>query len=304
VVAPPAWWSRSRALVEDGPSAVIKASDRPLAYARRVFTEARLPSGLVLEYLDVGDPDGVPVVFQPGSPSTAGGGALLDVAARRHGVRLVSVSRPGYGGSSPTPPSLASVGHQVVELADLLGWSSFATYGSSGGGPYALATAAVALERVTRVVVAAGPGPSESEGDSLEVTTAEVREFADRVLAVDPTEFQAAMRADLPPNEHYFDTRPAEAATFFADVRRALDPPDGFARDNVAWGGTWDVDLSSVTVPVDLVYGECDQMVPVDNGHRLAALIPHATLTVVPGAGHGDITFGSTARLLALLTTP
>jgi hypothetical protein len=47
-----------------------------------VFAEARLPSGLVLEYLDVGDPDGVPVVYQPGSPSTAGGGALLDAAAR------------------------------------------------------------------------------------------------------------------------------------------------------------------------------------------------------------------------------
>ena len=100
-----AWWSRSQA--------------QP--YARQVFTEARLPSGLVLEYVDLGDPDGSPVVYQPGSPSTAGGGALLDEAARRHGVRLVSVCRPGYGASTSTPPGLASVGRQVVELADLLG---------------------------------------------------------------------------------------------------------------------------------------------------------------------------------------
>ena len=55
------------------------------------------------------------------------------------------------------------------------------------------------------------------------------------------------MAADLPPNEHYFDDRPAEAAVFFADLRRALDPPDGFARDNLSWGGTWDVDLAAVT---------------------------------------------------------
>ena len=264
-----------------------------------MFTEARLPSGLVLEYVDVGDPDGVPVVYQPGTPSTAGGGALLDDAARRHGVRLVSVSRPGYGASTSTPPGLASVGRQVVELADLLGWSTFGTFGSSGGGPYALATAAVAPDRVSRVVVAAGPGPTEEE-PSPEELEAGVRGLADRLLPLDPAAFQAAMAADLPPNEHYFADHPDEAVTFFADLRRALDPPDGFARDNLAWGGTWDVDLVAVTAPVHLLYGDADQMVPVAHGHALAALLPHATFTVLPGAGHGDITFASTDSVLDL----
>jgi pimeloyl-ACP methyl ester carboxylesterase len=265
-----------------------------------VFTEARLPSGLVLEYVDLGDPDGVPVVYQPGSPSTAGGGALLDEAARRHGVRLVSVSRPGYGASTATPPSLASVGRQVVELADLLGWSRFGTFGSSGGGPYALATAAVAPERVTRVAVAAGPAPSDADGDPWEVVSAEVREFAGTLLPLDDAAFEAAMAADVPPNERYFADRPAEAAIFFADLRRALEPSDGFARDNVAWGGTWDIDPSLVTAPVDLLYGEADKMVLADNGRRLAELIPHATFTLLPGAGHGDVTFASADWVLAL----
>ena len=264
-----------------------------------MFTEARLPSGLVLEYLDVGDPDGVPVVYQPGSPSTAGGGALLDDAARRHGVRLVSVSRPGYGASTSTPPGLASVGRQVVELADLLGWSTFGTFGSSGGGPYALATSAVAPDRVSRVAVAAGPGPTEEEPSPDELA-AEVREFADRLLPLGPAEFQAEMASNRPPNEHYFEDHPDEAVTFFADLRRALDPPDGFARDNLAWGGTWDVDLAAVTAPVHLLYGDADQMVPVSHGHVLTALLPHATFTVRPGAGHGDITFASTDSVLAL----
>ena len=176
------------------------------------------------------------------------------------------VSRPGYGASTSTPPGLASVGRQVVELADLLGWSTFGTFGSSGGGPYALATAAVAPDRVTRVAVAAGPGPTEEE-PSPEELEAGVREFADRLLPLDPAAFQAAMAADLPPNEHYFEDHPAEAPIFFADLRRALDPPDGFARDNLSWGGTWDVDLAAVTSPVDLLYGDADQMVPVANGH-------------------------------------
>jgi len=271
-----------------------------------MFTEARLASGLVLEYVELGEPDGVPVVYQPGSPNTAGAGVLLDDAARRHGVRLLSLSRPGYGASSLTPPSLASVGQQVVELADLLGCSTFGIFGSSGGGPYALATAAVAPDRVTRVVVAAGAGPlhdeAGSEGDAAPaVVTAEVGECADRLLALDGDAFREALAADLAPNEHYFDERPAEAATFFADLRRALDPPDGFARDNLSWGGRWDLDLSAVTAPVELLYGDADQMVPLHNGTRLAELLPNATLTVLPGAGHGDVTFGCVDRLLASL---
>ena len=263
--------------------------------------EARLPDGSVLEYVDLGDPDGVPVVYQPGSPSTAGSGALLAAAARRQGVRLLSLSRPGYGASTLTPPSLASVGRQVVELADLLGWSTFGAFGSSGGGPYALATASVVPDRVTRVVVAAGPGPADDDGGGgadPSVVTAEVREFADRLLALDHEAFRATMAAEAPPNEHYFDERPAEAATFFGDLRRALDPPDGFARDNVAWGGPWDFDLSLVKTPVELVYGEADQMVPLKNGQRLAAILPNASLTVLPAAGHGDTTFGAAELVL------
>ena len=108
------------------------------------------------------------------------------------------------------------------------------------------------------------------------------------------------MASNRPPNEHYFDDRPAEAAIFFADLRRALDPPDGFARDNLSWGGTWDVDLAAVTAPVHLLYGDADQMVPVAHGHRLSGLVPHATFTVLPGAGHGDITFASADSVLDL----
>jgi pimeloyl-ACP methyl ester carboxylesterase len=265
-----------------------------------VLTTATLPDGSILEYADLGALDGVPVVHQPGSPSTAGCGELLDEAARRHGVRLISVSRPGYGASTPTPPSLASVGHQVVALADLLGVAAFGSYGSSGGGPYALAAAAVAPERVTRVAVAAGPGPGESAGDPIETVIEEVREFAGRLLPLDADGFRDAMTADIPPNEQYFATRPDEAAVFFADMRRALDPPDGFARDNVSWSGPWDVDLAAVTAPVDLLYGDADRMVVLANGERLATLLPHATFTVLPGAGHGDVTFASIDRLLAL----
>ena len=44
----------------------------------------------------------------------------------------------------------------ALDLADLLGIGELATLGASGGGPFALATAAVDPDRVTAVGVVAG----------------------------------------------------------------------------------------------------------------------------------------------------
>lgn len=47
--------------------------------------------------------------------------------------------------------------------------------------------------------------------------------------------------------------------------------------------------LPALSVPVLLVHGEHDVVVPVADARRLAAAAPDATLLVVPGAGHADV---------------
>src|SRR5262249_58115673 len=88
----------------------------------------------------------------------AGQGAVVAEAAARHGVRLLSVSRPGYGVSTMSTPSLTAAAADTVELADLLGLEHFAVVGSSGGGPVAIAVAAVAPGRLGLVAAHASPG--------------------------------------------------------------------------------------------------------------------------------------------------
>jgi pimeloyl-ACP methyl ester carboxylesterase len=78
-----------------------------------------------------------------------------------------------------------------------------------------------------------------------------------------------------------------------ADLREALTSFDGYARDNVAWGGTWDIDITAVRCPVRLHYGARDRLVPLRHGRWLADRIPNATLVSHPGAGHGTTTFDS-----------
>jgi pimeloyl-ACP methyl ester carboxylesterase len=282
----------------------------------------RTADGREVEYVEVGDPGGRPVVHLHGTPGTAGSAALLEDAARHNGVRLLAVSRPGYGRSTTTPPGLLSVARDVGELASALAVEEFAVLGVSGGGPFALATAAALPARVRHVLIAAGSGPVHliapqhlepddvralellAAGDvdgAVALVTAEAHRDFDALRDMPDDEFEEAFSGMTPPSEHYFDTRPDDRAVFLADFRRGIERYDGLVRDNLSWGGPWDFDLADVVAPVLLCYGGADAMVPATNGEWLAERLPRATLSIQTDAGHGDVSFGSAQHLFAAL---
>lgn len=281
--------------------------------------EVTLADGRALEYLVLGDPGGRPVVLFPGTPATAGCGALVSDAAAEAGVRLIAVSRPGYGASSASPPGLVSVACDTLELLDVLGLARVGVHGISGGGPFALALAAVASDRVGRVVVSAGPGsylalgglsPTESAAvdraqtgdhdDAWRLLHADAAEQFGDAAAMSSAEFQAHLFPSGAPPHSYFEREAERFKVFVADMHRAVQHLDGYVRDNLSWCGPWDIDLTAVGVPVLLMYGLDDQMVPASHGEWLAARLPHADLQLIAG-GHGDITFGLAADAYAYL---
>jgi pimeloyl-ACP methyl ester carboxylesterase len=281
--------------------------------------EVTLADGRVLEYLAFGDPGGWPVVLFPGTPATAGCGALVAGAAAAAGVRLIAVSRPGYGASSPSPPGLVSVASDTLELLDVLGLTRVGVHGISGGGPFALALAAVAPNRVGRVVVSAGPGSYLALGGLSSTEAAAVSrahtgdddgawrlfhaEAAERfgdAAVMSSAEFQTHVFPAGPPPGSYFDGKAELFSVFVADMHRAVHNVDGYVRDNLSWCGTWDIDVTAVTTPVLLAYGLDDQMVPATHGEWLEAKLPHSELQLDAG-GHGDVTFGLAADAYAYL---
>lgn len=125
--------------------------------------EIRLRDGRRVQAYDSGVENGADaftVLWHHGSPQT---GALLEpllAAARTRGIRLLSYGRPAYGGSDPSPGrDVSSAAADVAQIADALGVDRFAVMGASGGGPHALACAALLPERVTGVVCLAGIAP-------------------------------------------------------------------------------------------------------------------------------------------------
>jgi pimeloyl-ACP methyl ester carboxylesterase len=118
--------------------------------------ELTADGGRVLRYCCYGPAGGLPVVSLAGTPGTRWERPDVIAAIEQAGLRVAVADRPGYGGTTRQPGrTVASVAADVQIIADALGWRRFAVTGFSGGGPHALACAALLTGRVTRRVGAA-----------------------------------------------------------------------------------------------------------------------------------------------------
>ncbi|MEC8998514.1 MAG: alpha/beta hydrolase, partial [Candidatus Thermoplasmatota archaeon] len=101
--------------------------------------------GRLLDVLVAGDASASSaLVCHHGTPSDATLWSDWHEDALANNLRLVAISRPGYGLSDRRGGrSVASVAEDVEDVLDALGISEFVNIGWSGGGPHALACAAL-----------------------------------------------------------------------------------------------------------------------------------------------------------------
>ncbi len=113
----------------------------------------RLASGRTVGFADYGIPGATAVLWCHGGPGSRLEPAYLRRAARAAGLRIIGIDRPGYGLSAPQPGrTIAGWVPEALAVADHLGIGPFAAVGTSTGGAFALALAALAPERVLGVV--------------------------------------------------------------------------------------------------------------------------------------------------------
>jgi pimeloyl-ACP methyl ester carboxylesterase len=277
-----------------------------------------LDDGRRVDVATAGDPDGAPVLLQHGLPQSRLVAAHADDDARACGVRLLSLSRPGFGGSSRANPSLAERGDDAVEVAARLGADRFAVLGISFGGPAAAATAVRGGERVSALGLAVAMGPwLVIDDDEDDPELAEDRRIISRFVAdgdldaamaayhgMGHTAFddllthqddEALMQAfdtlgqaeDEPPEDVSWMT-PEMRRRFARDIRESLTTYDGLALDNITAGREWDIDPQAIRQPTFLWYGDADTLLSIDHAHWWKAQVPHARLTIHEGQGHGD----------------
>jgi len=109
--------------------------------------------GRTLAWASYGDPDGLAVLYFHGTSTCRLDGGFFDAAATRAGVHLIAVDRPGSARSDPHPGRrLIDWPSDVDAVADALNIDRYVVTGMSGGGPHALACAALNPQRVIAAV--------------------------------------------------------------------------------------------------------------------------------------------------------
>jgi pimeloyl-ACP methyl ester carboxylesterase len=163
-----------------------------------VGTCVKVAGGRRLAYDTWGDPKDPPVFLLHGTPGSRRGPRPRPHELMLMGIRLISYDRPGYGRSDRhIGRRVADAAADVEALADALGIDRFAVLGRSGGGPHALACAALLPDRVTSAAGLVSFAPRSAEGLDwfAGMGAANVREYSTAWRASDNEDTPDALTA-------------------------------------------------------------------------------------------------------------
>jgi pimeloyl-ACP methyl ester carboxylesterase len=253
-----------------------------------------------------GDPDGIPIFLLHGTPGSRLGPHPRGQLLHRLGVRLIAFDRPGYGRSDRLRGrQVADVAADVEAIADEYKLERFAVVGRSGGGPHALACAALLPGRMTRAAVLVGLAPHGADGlnwfdgmaesNIVEFTAAatgydgiaaQLKAAADTIRA-NPASLIASLQAELPdPDRRVVADSGIRSMLAETHAEALRTSAYGWIDDALAFSSPWGFDPAAITVPVLLWHGANDVLSPASHARWLAERIPSATVIVQAGAAH------------------
>jgi pimeloyl-ACP methyl ester carboxylesterase len=268
-----------------------------------------LKDGRKLGYVEVGDPNGKPVIHFHGTP-----GCRLDVlfaekSAAEKGIRFIGADRPGMGLSDfQRGRKLLDWPADILALADALGLKRFAVQGVSGGGPFALACAYKIPERLTACGVIVGMGPAYLSTKGMHagnrliffiskympgLTAWMMRKSAKSTQDYEKT--LASMRENLDKNFRKYDAdalRPPEKLAIFALGAQAAfrQGAKGIAHEASIFMKPWGFGLEEVACKnIHLWHGDQDTNVPIEMARHMAEKIPGCQAKFYEGEGHYSV---------------
>jgi pimeloyl-ACP methyl ester carboxylesterase len=265
----------------------------------------KLKDGRTLGFAEYGDPQGKPIFEFHGNPSSRLGSELFDGAAKKMGIRVFGIDRPGMGLSDYKPHrKLLDWPDDVIELADALGFEQFPIVGGSGGVPSTLACAYKIPERLSAVGVLFGPRPIGTPGATngwsrsmriqaylgrkgpLWVGSLAMKAVA-KIMRNNPDRALSKLFKELPePDKAAFD-QPKVQKQYIDTIREAFrSGTRGVALDYALSMRPWGFKLEDISIKVHLWHGEADKIVPPAMGHYLADTIPKCQAKFIPEEGH------------------
>ncbi len=203
--------------------------------------------------------------------------------------RVVTVDLPGHGLTGAVPDGVytqKAMAGFVLEFASALGLDRFALGGNSMGGGVAARFAINNPGRVTKLILIDAAGfPSRTESDpGLGFRLARMPVVRNLLLVATPRAlFETSLKTAIADDalvtaemvDRYWRLNRMEGSRA-ATLVRFQSPPDETVRERAG----------EIAVPVLVLWGAEDRLIPPDAGEALAAAIPGARLIVYLGVGH------------------
>ncbi|MBV8527509.1 MAG: alpha/beta fold hydrolase [Candidatus Dormibacteraeota bacterium] len=266
---------------------------------------ARGSGGRSIGYGEFGDPNGKPVILFHGFGDSRLTRYPDDELTARLGIRLITFDRPGIGLTDPMKElTILDRTDDVIDLANQLGLHDIHLLGWSGGAPFALAAAGCMAGKVRRAAIVSGFGPFERPGFKRlapreikrVMTILKVAPWMANVMA---TESQKSLEGNAAgameasrglggsADSSVLNMNGVRANVTGGAEEAFRQGPAGVANDMLLlFRFKWGFNPEDVHTPIDLWYGEDDQMTPPDVGRGLASVLPQPRLRMVPAAGH------------------
>jgi len=249
--------------------------------------------GTQIFYKDWGSKDAQPIMFHHGWPLSSDDWDNQMLVFLAEGYRVIAHDRRGHGRSSQTDVGneMDTYAADVISLADALDLKNAVHVGhSTGGGEVARYVARADAGRVSKAVLLGAVPPMMLRSDTNPGGL--------------PAELFDGFRAALIANRAEF-YREIASGPFYgfnrdgAKVSQGLI--DNWSRQGLMGGAKahydcitafsatdFTEDLKAIDVPVLVMHGTDDQLVPFENhAPRMLALLKHGTLKTYDGLSHG-----------------
>ncbi|MGI8748850.1 MAG: alpha/beta fold hydrolase [Deinococcus sp.] len=232
--------------------------------------------------------NGPPLLLLHGNGDEADSWRRVLPGLSRHS-RVVAPDLPGFGRSAPQGAGgLEALSGAVVRLLEELDLGGVRLVGSSLGAAVAVLVALAAPGRVAGLVLVGGGLPHQFGAGASPLLAPGVGEaFYNGLREQGQEAAYATLRgfyADLgglPAEERAF-LRERVWARVWSDRQR-----DAFLAALRSLGAAEPLDPARLAgMPLRLIWGERDAVVPLRVAHELRSALPQARLSVIPGAGH------------------
>ncbi|ASO22959.1 Arylesterase [Actinoalloteichus hoggarensis] len=273
-----------------------------------------------LEYEITGPDAGPAVLVHHGMPGSALPMATITDPLTKRGYRVITYSRAGYGESTPSPGrTVADSGDDCVRLLEQLSIPRYHVFGWSGGGPHALANAAMDPKRVAGVLISASFAPFDAPGldftdgmgaqNQIQFDTVATggEQAAREIVAIMSAAARVVESTELVDGELgslFPDVDVAAMSTGFgtenaASIEHALrNGNEGWIADVTALVRPWGFDPGDIKAPVDLWHGGLDKTVPAAHGRWLAENVDGVEAYFDATHGHISLTVEKLGQMM------